>query len=739
MKKYLAIIIFFFLTIVFFYPVLLKGLLPVPADTIVGMYSPYRDFFASSYPNGIPFKNFLLTDPVRQQFPWRELAVSVFKNFEFPIWNPYSFCGTPLLANFQTAAFNIFNIFLFILPFKTGWSINIILQIFLSSLFLFIYLKNLKLSTEASLFGAIAFSFSGFSIAWLEWGTIVQTALWLPLVLFLTDKLFEEKKRITYLIGLVLSLSFSLFSGHPQIFFYVVMFFTAYFLCRFLLIRKKRFILDFFLIIVFFLIITAVQWIPSYDFLMLSARSVDLNWHTEGWFIPWQNLVQFIVPDFFGNPATLNYWGIWNYGEFIGYVGILPFIFAIFCLFYRKDKKTLFFGTVFFLSLLFSFPTFLAKLPYLLNIPIITGFQPTRLIFITDFCLAVLAAMGIDYFYLKKKNIFYPTLFIGLILILLWFVVNPGFLNQITLANLLISRNNLYLPTILFIISAAVLFINFIKRKKELFYTLIIVVLILDLFRFGWKFLPFSQAAYLYPETKSIKFLKEQKQPFRIMSTDSRILPPNFSVFYKLQTIDGYDSLYLLRYGELMAAMGREKPDISSPFGFNRIIQPQNYKSSLINLLNVKYILSFENLSAKNLTKVFEEGTVKIYENTDAYERMFFVGRTVSVKDKKSAIDQIFYQNYALNEGAIIEFPDNRLSRTWSVGKVKGINYTENKIIAETENNGEGFLILTDSFYPSWHVKIDNKESKIYRTYYNFRGIIVPAGKHTIEFYSSLF
>src|SRR5258708_38390044 len=78
---------------------LLKGKLPIPADTIVGLYYPFRDLYAATNPNGIPFKNFLITDPIRQQYPWRLLSITLEKQGLFPLWNPYNFAGTPLLAN----------------------------------------------------------------------------------------------------------------------------------------------------------------------------------------------------------------------------------------------------------------------------------------------------------------------------------------------------------------------------------------------------------------------------------------------------------------------------------------------------------------------------------------------------------------------------------------------------------------------------------------------------------------
>src|SRR3989344_5465144 len=98
MKKLFSVLFLGLLTIIFFWQFIFRGLLPIPSDTIVGLYHPFRDLYAKDYPNGIPFKNFLITDPVRQQYPWRELAISIEKKLELPLWNPYSLSGTPLLA-----------------------------------------------------------------------------------------------------------------------------------------------------------------------------------------------------------------------------------------------------------------------------------------------------------------------------------------------------------------------------------------------------------------------------------------------------------------------------------------------------------------------------------------------------------------------------------------------------------------------------------------------------------------
>jgi hypothetical protein len=369
------LVIFILAIAIFFRQFLFAGKLPIPADTIVGMYHPWRDVVWDNFTAGVPFKNFLITDPVRQQYPWRQLAMAFFKKGQPPLWNPYSFAGTPLLANLQSAPFYPFNLLFFSLPFNFAWGGLIFLQPLLGGFFLYAYLRHLKLNKAASLLGAISFSLSGFSIAWLEWGTVLHVALWLPLILLAIDKIVESFSKIWGII-LIFSLTSSFFAGHLQISFYLILFSLIYLVWRLLQVKKnrRRLVLLFVVLYSLFIILAAIQWRPTLQFIKLSGREIDQSqFNQPGWFLPWQNLVQFLAPDFFGNPTTLNYWGIFNYAEFIGYIGVVPLVFAFLAIFWRRDKKTLFFTSLFLVALSFALPTPWAKLLYQLELPLISS------------------------------------------------------------------------------------------------------------------------------------------------------------------------------------------------------------------------------------------------------------------------------------------------------------------------------------------------------------------------------
>ncbi len=753
MKKLLPILLFIGITLVFFKQFFLNGFLPIPSDALVGLYNPLRDFYAKEYPHGIPFKNFLITDPVRQQYPWRELSISLEKKLELPLWNPYDFSGEPLLANFQSAAFYPLNILLFIFPFQIGWSLLIILQPLLAGIFLYLYLRKMKVSLYGSLLSAITFSFCGFSIAWMEWNIIVQTALWLPLI-FLVKEILIEKFTYKWAVVLILIESTMIFAGHLQTFFYIFIISDTYLMGRIgqEILRKSkhdhflsRYInkfAQFLLLACIIALITSIQWLPTLQFIQLSARDIDQSqWQQAGWFIPWQHLIQFVVPDFFGNPTTLNYWGVWNYAELVGYVGIVSFILAMVAIFYRRDTKTLFFGAFFFLSLLFALPTIFAQLPFILHVPLISTSQPTRLLFITDFCLAILAGLGLDTWLQNKKTVLLPVAIISIFFIGLWgFVITKNHFGfSINPNDLLTTKRNLIFSSLLFAgtvcLFLLLLIISFMKKWKKwdiIFATILIAITIFDLFRFGWKFLPFAPAQYLYPSTKTITFLQNNIGNYRYMTTNSQILPPNVSIMYKLQSVDGYDPLYLLAYGEFIAASERGNPNIQPPFGYNRIITPHRYDSPLMNILGVKYVLSLNDIHSSSLTKVFQEGETRVYENKKVLPRAFFAKNIISTNSKQQTIDTMFNSVFNPKNTAVVQ--DYSGSTMFSAGMANIVSYAENIVIIHTENSGGGFLVFTDIYYPTWRAYIDGKEAKLIRTDYTLRGIVVPSGSHTVRF-----
>ncbi|MCX8009050.1 MAG: YfhO family protein, partial [Patescibacteria group bacterium] len=603
-KTYAPLLIFFFCVWMFFSPFFFHRKLPVPSDTLVGMYHPWRDVYADEYPRGIPFKNFLITDPIRQQIPWRKIGIDELKQGRIPWWNPYSFSGAPLLGNIQSGLLYPLNVLFFLFPFPLAWSLLIISQPLLAGIFLYLYLSSKKLDPWACLLASIAWAFSGFSVAWLTWGTIVHTALWLPLILLCIDK----AKNIfpwSFIVGMLLSISF--FAGHVQIFLYCLFFAFFYALIS---KRKKIFIVSF----VVFLIIGSIQLKELYLVVLQSSRFIEEDLLSkEGWFFPFQHLIQFFIPDFFGNPSTLNYWGTWNYGEFIGYIGILPLVFAFFGIFFVQFQRKILFLSAIFISLAFMLPTPIAKIPYLLKISLWSSLQPTRLLVLVIFSLCVISAYGFHFFLHDKKHNRQLLMIYGMVsvffciaILLTWFMSNNSsgdFSNHMRIA----FRNTIF-PSVIFFFGFFLFIFQKIKIPKLFVVTGFIFLASFDLIRFARKFTPFTEQEYFFPSSQIIQYLQRQDKPFRVISTDERIFPPNVTAYYNIEMPSGYDPLYGKYYEDFIASLHRGNGDLIRPYGFDRIINPLLTKSSIFDLLNVKYVLSYGPIDESNLSFILKEG-----------------------------------------------------------------------------------------------------------------------------------
>ncbi len=732
--KYKFLILLLFIVYLFFLPKIIAGKVPIPSDSLLGLYHPWRDNSYQGYdPQKFPVKNTLITDPVLQTYPWRFISIDNMKHLNFPLWNPYSFSGQPLLANVQSAPLGILNIFFIGLPFQISWIIQIILPLILTSIFMFLFLKSLKLNDIASVYGSFVLPFSGFFVAWMLWGTIITTAMWLPLILFCFNKYFETKKPIYFLI-LTISFTQTFLSGHAQTAFYILICSLLYLI--FLNIQKKELKLTVHVILAFILsiLISALQILPTIEFSNLSNRSLDQAYYPgrKDWFIPLQHFIQIIAPNFFGNPTTNNYWGVWNYAEFASYIGIAPLFFAMIALF-KKNNYTLFFLMIILISLLFGISNPLSVLIYRSNLPIISSFQPSRIIYLLTFSLTTLSAFGIQMFFKKKEIkkhllifcVIFTTL-ISLFLITKYFKI---FSNVVPLDTSAIANHNLLIPLAISALLLMIIIANYVLIKKKMIILAVFSLTILDLFMFAYKFIPFNTLSTIFPNTQSTEFLQNQKKPFRVMSTNRMIFNPNSTIPYKIESVSGYDPLYLKNYAQLYSALDLKSPD--SNLSFNRFITPQNYDSNFANLMNVKYVITFDDINNPNYKKVLEEGKTKIYENLNVLNRAFFAQSVSLAKDLKDELSSLQKTDdfKAKSYSQQLEFEGGDKS-----GSVEYLLYEDQKFIIKTNTNSRSPLIISNVNYPGWKAYIDGAKTPIREVNFALQSIIVPSGIHIIEF-----
>ncbi|MDP2672575.1 MAG: hypothetical protein Q8O84_02070, partial [Nanoarchaeota archaeon] len=411
-------------------------------------YSPWKSYSylgynPGSYPNKAQY-----FDVLRQLYPWKTFSLSQIISIQVPLWNPYNFSGAPLFANFQSAVFYPLNFFYLFLNQITAWSLLVFLQPLLALIFTFFYARRIGISSLGSILSGIAFSFSSFMTVWLEYNTIGHVILWLPLALLAIENL-KDQKTIFWTLVFIFSILSSLLAGHIQIFIYLFLFLIAY---VFFKIRQKKQFPFFLFLFIIPLGLGAIQLLPGMELLINSARSP----HPYDFLVnkillqPWQ-LIMLFVPDFFGNPATRNYWINDTYVGDILSIGLIPLLFAAVTIFNKKDFYIRFFWGAVIVLLIFLTLNPLTLILYKVNIPFISGSASNLAAFLFLFSLSILAGFGLDFWQKEKQTTRnYLRLFLpfALVFVILWSLVLylPGlnFFDWAYNLSLITNRNLIY-------------------------------------------------------------------------------------------------------------------------------------------------------------------------------------------------------------------------------------------------------------------------------------------------------
>lgn len=742
--------------IIFFYPIF-KGNIPFPGDLLIDS-NPYKTQSYLGYqPGGYPNKA-QGPDVITEIYPWRFFSINQLLQGNIPFWNPHNFSGNPQMADFQTAVFYPLNLFYFILPFNLSWTILIMLQPLLAGFFMFLYLKKgIGLRDFPSVLGGISFGFSSYMVVWMEYGNIGSTLLWLPLLLLLTKQFFN-KTSVANFLGISISFSIGILAGYIQGAFYIYVLCFLYY-CYLVLDKKeslgnykKHFI--FLSALIFPVILTAFQLLPTLSLFSQSTRGAYSLSQIEKNLAPFFSWITIWFPDFFGNPASRNYWIDGTYIERVMYPGTVILFFAIYSLFqktkYLEKRFFVFLGIV---SLIIATNLPFVKYFYLIPIPLISTTIPTRELSIFIFSLIVLGSMGLNYFLEEKefKKIL-PLLYLGLF-IFFWVIVivcakvYPGLS-----LNLKIAERNMIIPSVIALFLILALYLK--KIKLELSLMLITLLIVFDLFYFFNKITPFAPSGFTYPQTPVISYLKENAGINRYWGYGSAYIPANFSTVDGTYSPEGNDPLHISRYGELLSSsingklpVSLPRPDANIAPGYGQADLKKNYfRQRILDLLGIKYVLNkvdsfdswqnadFTTFPKNEFTLVGKNYPWQIYENINSVPRFFISGNYMIAGNKAEALSLIYNPNVDLGKTIILEEKPGIEMDSNATGLIKMSSYKPNFVGFEVKTSGNSLFFLSDTYFPDWNVYVDQKPGKILLADYAFRAIAVPKGLHLIRF-----
>jgi hypothetical protein len=167
-------------------------------------------------------------DLARQVLPWLqmqagELRLPRLSLWErLPLWDPYAFGGQPLLAQAQPGAAYPLNWLLYLLPTRQGWiqeqwlNAFYLATRFLAAFFAFLLARAWGCRRPAAMLGGLVFALGGY-VGDIDWPQMVNGAVWGPLILlFLTRALEHQRRWGSAAVGGV-CLGMAFLAGHHQV------------------------------------------------------------------------------------------------------------------------------------------------------------------------------------------------------------------------------------------------------------------------------------------------------------------------------------------------------------------------------------------------------------------------------------------------------------------------------------------------------------------------------------------
>jgi len=601
----------FFLLAIFFWRVIFLGEAFLGADVLYLFY-PWRSLASQD----LQVANPLFGDIVGALYPSLLYMVRAIKSGHFPLWNPYVAGGQPLGTLITSCLLYPLNFLFYVFPLGQALGYHAMARVFIAGLFTYLLLREWEVRWEASLLAAVVFMFNGFHVVWLNWPHTYVSVL-LPLLFWLTQRLVRTGS-ISWAVFLAFAVGVTLLGGFPLFaayaFYALVAFFTFSLLRYFRQTGDKRGALyralGFSLALLGGGLLVSPQILPFLRNLALSRyeaqRVADISFYREFHF-PLQNLILFLIPDYYGNSQDIPFWGVANYIETTGYVGVFSLFLVGMALFASFRRGLVWFftglagvagGVVFGV---FPIQGIVSRLP------VLNASHDTRLLGILAFCLALLAGMGLEAILEPRRSRevlgIASTAGLSLLVIfsteLYWTLSLDGPSAPIRRTLIWALQNgdprplgNFVLFSFLFAAGLLIIILRLTGRISGRALTFLSLgILVIDLFSFGLSFNSTVDPQRLYPSTESLQFLQQEVSPFRFLALGETMYP-NTAMVYGLQDVGGHSITHPWRYTRLLQLIdpevwNRRKHGTLLLFGR----ETANLDSPLLDLLNVRYIL----------------------------------------------------------------------------------------------------------------------------------------------------
>ena len=748
------------------------------------IYLPYLIFLALTlilfgkfvFSNGVLFSS----DQLESGIFFRKFYSEFVKEFwEIPLWDRYISCGLPFVDATHGDTFYPAALLQFFIPLHKALGLKLVLHVFLSGAFMFVFLKNYGLRKLSAFAGSVAYMTAPMIITLVYPGhdAKMYVAALLPLGMNFLYKGIESKGKLNYLyFGAVVG--FMILSSHLQTTYFALWFYFLYMLYR--VIKdyfENRKLSDtvnkfglFWAGIVLALFIGAVQLIPPYmytkEFSIRGTEAKTSYEHAISWGMHPEEAMSLVVPEFCGENRTSHvqtyeeqkkvvedggnsYWGRNAFKLNSEYSGVIILILTMLAVFFYRGKfrkDIIFFSSFGAFSVLYSLVdhTPLFRLVYSL-IPGVKMFRGQGMIlFILSFVLSVVAGVLIEYI-IQLKEEGKTEKYLKPLLITAAVIFAAGIIKSFALPAMMgiyksvfdparmpspeymsVIRSGIVISTFLITASLVAIYM-YLKNSYNtlIFIAIISALLFIDTYRVNNKFIQTVSKDGLGIKftdieiTKQLRELESQEGYFRLY--DLNMFGPNQLPIHRVTTLTGFHDNELKWFRKFR---GVNEEGVNTDENLTGNLN-EYYNNNFLNLAGVRFLL-YQPKDTKG----------EVIPNANYLPRAFVVRGYEVIADEDKIVERL-KSDFNPGSSVILE-KEPKLSfiaDSTAAGEIVSYKYLGNEIELEVRMNSNGIIVMTDNYFPYWHAYDQNgKELEIYKADLTYRAVELEKGDHKIIF-----
>jgi hypothetical protein len=657
-------------------------------------------------------------DQATQILPWLNVAGRQWHAGILPLWDPHMWGGQPLLGQAQPGAAYFLNWLLYSMPMKNGvfssdivhWYMAVIH--FMAAVFCYALCRDLRRSVPASMLAGLTYSLTSYMAA-TGWPQMINGAVWAPLVFLFLIRAVEKRDPLpnAALSGLCLGLAW--LSGHHQIPLFLSL--SSGITWCFYAFRARRVDTSIlrYAAVAFVIcgLIGALQILPAREYGIHSLR-----WVIDGEPVGWDVKVPYSAHENLSMTPTsflgIVFPGISTISE--PFVGFSAFTLAMLAVLTRwREPRVRLFTFLGIGAFLYAFGvnTGIEGIVYTLIPMMEKARTPGAAIFLFALSACVLAAYGLDILgrrvtrpYLRRAvHILLATAVFVLAAMFVFVVTRIGAHQALTMAGIYAL---LMAALIAGLLSKAIRY-----RHAVLFCALLTLmeatsVMHLPANKAQADVMQFLNSVRSHREAAD--FLHKQQPPFRIFIAGEGI-PGNWAAQHDLDGITGY-----------LASLTVNIRSVTM------------YKRNLQLLWGARYALA-DGPEIESDVEAFHASTGrKVYLRGEAFPRSWVV-HAIDRKDTREQINDQADKSLALFASkAFMTANPPAVDNCAGSETAEYRRPTGDSVVVKATLACKGMVIVSDTFFPGWKADVDGQPAEIHEVNGAMRGVVVPAGQHTV-------